>query len=230
LLTHENLFVCFGIFSGDDLRLANDDKPFLFTAFSCHANMYARPEQQTGGGGGPCIGERLLALQRGRGAIGSWASVSFEVVPRNSTDHINVELVRSMFVNPPRDEFLGPDDRGSRVVMGEVVLSALFRYLGTVQSFSSERGLSISYSLLGDPASRISVGKPLSQVLANNTPVTTSDPLRLHTLSDTLRIDANVVSNVRIDSLALYHNIGAGDALLDPSSYTVTPPLPDTGA
>src|SRR5262249_11098591 len=156
---------------------------FLFTAFSCHANMFARPENQTGGGG-PCIGERLLGLPKGRGAIGSWASVSFEVVPRNTTDHINVELIRSMFVYPPRDEFLGADDRGSRVVAGEVVLSALFRYLGTVQTIGSERGLSITYTLLGDPATRISIGKPLSQVLANNTPVTTSDPVHLHTLGD----------------------------------------------
>jgi hypothetical protein len=229
LLTHENLFFSLGVTPGDESRLANDNNPFLFTAFSCHANMFARPESQTGGIG-PCLGETFLSQPNGRGAVGSWASVSFEVVPRNTTDHINVELIRSMFVNPPRDEFLGPDDRGSRVVTGEVILSALFRYLGTVQTVSSERGLTITYTLLGDPATRISVGKPLSQVFANSTPVTTSDPLHLHTLGDTLRIDANVVSNVRIDSLALYHNTGTGDVLIDPTSYSVTPPLPDTGA
>jgi len=229
VLTHEELFDNLGFTAGDELRLANDNKPFIFTAFSCHANMFSRPGDQTANTG-PCLGEDLLAQPNGRGAVASWASVSFEVVPRNAVDHINVELIRSMFVNPPRDEFLGPDDRGSRVIMGEAVLSALFRYLPTTQSFQSERGLSITYTLLGDPATRISIGKPLGQVLANQLPVTSGSPVRLHTLGDTLRIDADVVSNVRIDSLALYVNTGTGDALVPPASYVVTPPLPDTAS
>jgi hypothetical protein len=190
--------------------------------------MFARPANETDGFGG-CLGSKLLLQPNGRGAVGSWASASFEVVPRNTTDHINVELIRSMFVNPPRDEFLGPDDRGSRVVMGEVVLSALFRYLGTVQSIQSERGLSISYTLLGDPATRVSIGKPVGQVFANQLPVTSGTPVRLHTLGDTLRIDASMVSNVRIDSVALFHNTGTGDVPVDPAAYSLSPPLPDTG-
>ena len=43
VLTHEDMFVNLGFTAGDELRLANDRKPFLFTAFSCHANMFARP-------------------------------------------------------------------------------------------------------------------------------------------------------------------------------------------
>jgi hypothetical protein len=169
-------------------------------------------------------------MPNGRGAVASWASVTFEVVPRNTFDHINVELVRSMFVNPPRDEFLGEDDRGARVVLGEVILSALFGYIPTVQSFGTERGISISYTLLGDPATRISIGKPLGQVLANQLPVTSGTPVRLHTPGDTLRIDADVVSNVRIDSVAVFHDTGTGDVPVSPADYTVTPPPPDTGA
>ena len=118
VLTHEDLWINSGTTLGDDAqRLANDNKPFLFTAFSCHANMFARPEHQLNAAVGPCIGEDLLALPNGRGAIGSWASTCYEVVPRNTRDHINVELIRSMFVNPPRDESLGADDRGARVVV-----------------------------------------------------------------------------------------------------------------
>ena len=229
VLTHESLFQSINPQSGDEYRLANDNMPFLFNAFSCHANMFQRVDGQTGSGG-LCLGERFLRLPSGRGSVGSWASVSYEVVPRDNVNHINVELMRSMFVNPPRDEFLGPDERGSRVVYGEVVLSALFRYLGTVQSFAYERGLSITYTLLGDPATRVSIGKPIGHVLANNLPVTSGTPVRLHTPGDTLRIDADMVSNVRIDSLALFANTGAGDVAVPPSDYTVTPPLPDTGA
>ena len=141
-----------------------------------------------------------------------------------------MELLRDLFVNPPRDEFLGADDRGARAVLGEVILTALIRYLSTAQSFPSERGLAVSYTLLGDPATRVSIGQPLSHVLANGTPVTSGAPIRLHTLGDTLRVDANVVSVVRIDSLAMFLNTGAGDVPLPATDYTLTPPMPDTAA
>jgi len=229
VLTHEDLYLALTPTNGDELSLSNVNKPFLFAAFSCHANNFTVPGGQTGSNG-TCIAERLLALPSGRGAVASWASVTFEVVPRDAVDHVDVELIRSMFVNPPRDEFLGQDDRGSRVIYGECILSALFRYLGTVQSIASERGLSVSYTLLGDPATRVSIGKPISQVLANQLPVTSGTPVRLHTVGDSLRIDADVVSNVRIDSLAVYQNTGHGDVVVPPADYTVTPPLPDTAA
>ena len=230
VLTHEDLFVNQGTASGDELRLANDDKPFLFTAFSCHANMFAHPEHQLNSAVGPCLGEDLLALPNGRGAVASWASVCFEVVPRDDHTHINVELIRSMFVNPPRDEFLGADDRGSRVVLGEVILSALFRYVGTTQSYALERGLSTSYTLLGDPATRVSIGHPFDTVTANDVPVTSGTPVRLHTPGNTLRIDANLVSNVELDSLALSFDRGGVETPIPSTDYNVSPAFPDTAA
>lgn len=229
VLTHEDLWVNQGTGTGDDTnRLNNIGKPFVFTAFSCHANHFALPEFQNDSNYGPALGEDFMALPDGKGAVASWASVCFEVVPRDDVTHVNVELIRSLFVNPPRDEFLGGDDRGSRVVLGEAILSTLFRYIGTTQSFAAERGLSITYTLLGDPATRLSIGKPLTQVLANGTPVTSGTPVRLHTLGDTLRIDANVVSNSRIDSLALFRNDGSGDVPVPLVDYSITPAFPDT--
>jgi hypothetical protein len=230
LLTHENIFVNQSTDTGDELRLRNDGMSFIFTAFSCHANTFAHPEQHGLAGGGPGLGEDLLALPSGRGAVASWASVCFEVVPANDHDHINVELMRDLFVNTPRDEFLGTDDRGSRAVIGEVILTSLITYLATVQAKPSERGLGVSYTLLGDPATRISIAQPNALVLANGIPVTSGEALRLHTPGNTLRIDANVVSIVRIDSLALFVNSGSGDVPVPPADYSITPPLPDTAA
>jgi hypothetical protein len=229
LMTHEDLYINSGTGLGDDSnRLGNVGKPFFFTAFSCHVNMFARPDQQLNSAVGPSIGEDLLALPDGRGSIASWASVCYEVVPRNTVNHVNIELIRSLFVNPPRDEALGADDRGSRVVLGEAILSTLFRYLGVARSFASERGLAITYTLLGDPATRMSIGRPLSRVLANGTPVTSGQPIRLHTPGDTVRIEADVASMVRLDSLALYENTGGGDVPV--AGVTVTPAFPDTAA
>ncbi len=229
VLTHEDLWINSGNGPGDDAqRLVNDGKPFFFSAFSCHPNMFARPEVQLNAAVGPSLGEDLLALPNGRGAIASWASTCYEVVPRNDRDHLNVELIRSLFVNPPRDETLGADDRGSRVVLGEVILSALFRYLGTTQTYQPERGLSITYTLLGDPATRLSIGRPLDRVLANGQAFTSGEPIRLHTAGDTLRLDADFVSNVRLDSLAVSVTDAVGEVLLPASAYTVTPAFPDT--
>ncbi|MEQ1834009.1 MAG: C25 family cysteine peptidase, partial [Candidatus Eisenbacteria bacterium] len=221
LLTHEDLWL--GALIQDAGRLQNDNMPFLFTAFSCHANMFARPEVEARAFPGPCIGSGLTALPN-RGAIASWASVCFEVVPRNDRDHVDVELIRSMFVNPPRDEFLGGDDRGSRVVLGEVILSTLFRYLGTTRSYQPERGLATSYTLIGDPATRLSIGRPFNHLTVDGTPVPDGVPMRLHTLSAQVNIQADLVSNVRLDSLAVLEN----QVPMPANAYTVSPAFPDT--
>jgi hypothetical protein len=231
VLTHEDLYVNSGTSLGDDSqRLANDGMPFFFAAFSCHANMFARPEHQLNPGVGPCLGEDLIALPNGRGAIASWASSCFEVVPRDDHTHINVELVRSLFVNPPRDASLGPADRGARVLLGEAILSALFRYMGTTLSYQPERGLAVSYTLLGDPATRMTIGHPFDLVTANGQTVTSGQAIRLRTPGDTLRIDADLVSNVRLDSLGVFVDTGTGEVPVPPANFTVSPAFPDTAA
>jgi hypothetical protein len=54
--------------------------------------------------------------------------------------------------------------------------------------------------------------------------------VRLHTPGDTLRLEADLVSNVSIDSLALDRTDGAGTVTVPAVDYTVTPAFPDTGA
>jgi hypothetical protein len=56
-----------------------------------------------------------------------------------------------------------------------------------------------------------------------------SAPKRLHTPGNELRIEAELVSNVRLDSLVLLRGLGAGEVALPVSDYRVTPAFPDTG-
>lgn len=228
VLTHEDLYVNSTGSSDDALRLVNAGKPFIFTAFSCHANMFARPGVQTSSLG-PSIGEDMMALPNGRGAVASWASVCFEVVPR-ADDHVNNSLARMMFVHTPHDEFLGADDRGARFVLGEVVLATLADYLPIRANYAPERGLAVTYTLLGDPATRVSIGQPINTILANGSPVPASGPLRLHTPGNGLQLDATFVSTARLDSLGLYKNTGAGDVPVPATDYALTPAFPDTAA
>ena len=76
----------------------------------------------------------------------------------------------------------------------------------------------------------MSIGHPFNLVTANGIPVTSGTPLRLHTAGDTLRIDADLVSNVRLDSLAIFVNTGSGDVPVPNVDYTVTPAFPDTAS
>lgn len=229
VLTHEDLWKDLGDNpdTDDSFQLTNTGKLFLFSAFSCHANNFGKaqggPNLGTGGG---CVGEDLVALGS-TGAIGSWASSCFEVIPRDDSTHINVELARSLFSDPPVDEFV-PGDRGARVVTGEAVQSAMLRYVPTYGQYYGESGIAMTYTLLGDPATRISVGYPQPIVTANDVPVDPALPVRVHTAGDTVRFVADLVSTERLDTLGVYQDTGAGDVPVDAAAYAVTPAFPDT--
>src|SRR5439155_3275767 len=55
------------------------------------------------------------------------------------------------------------------------------------------------------------------------------DPVRLHTLGDTLRLEADLVSNVRLDVIAVDRTLGGVRTTLPASDYTLSPAYPDTG-
>src|SRR4030095_9213286 len=126
------------------------------------------------------------------------------------------------------DEFLG--DRGARVVLGETIAQALTRYVPDVMFDPNERGIALTYHLLGDPATRLSIGPPQSIVTANTLAVVDDQPVRLHTAGDTLQIEPDLVSNVELTAIALDRTDATGTVTIPPADYTITPVFPDTTA
>ena len=228
VLAHEGFYHSLGT-NQDYVNFLNDDKPFLFSAFSCHANAFAG-EREARPDNGPSLGENMVTVPR-RGAIASWASTGFEVVPSSGTYHLNTELARALFQSPPHDDERGRGvaDRGARVVLGEAIAVALLRYLPSVRQWPYEREVGLTYNLLGDPATRLWVGPAQVTVTANGVPVTNGQPVRLTTSGDTLRLEAELVSNVEITSIELVQSRRGGTTVVPPSLYTLTPSFPDTG-
>lgn len=223
VLTHEDLYVNNGDSPSSDNRylFGNYGRPALFSAFSCHANMFARPAGAPSlYSFGGCLGEDMVTLPQ-RGAIASWASTCYEVVPRDDSTHLNVELARALFSNPPRDTLMAS---GSGVVLGEAIQAAFMRFLPKAVGYTYERGTPITYALLGDPATRITIGQPQTTVRANGVIVEDGTPVRLHTPGDSLVLVADLISTTRLDSIALLAN-GAPVAL---DSAAFAPAFPDT--
>jgi hypothetical protein len=226
LLAHENVYYTRG--SADDWRaLANDGKPFLFSAFSCHANHFGRV-WESDPADGPCVGEELVVAPS-KGAIAAWASSGFEIIPSSTTQHINVELARALFSMPPPDTVVRMrDDRTTRVVLGEAIALALLRWHPQVRFDPYQRDVGLTYVLLGDPATRVSIGAPQSFVTANGAPVTPGQPVRLRTVGDTLTLVADLVSNTAIGALRVERTAAGVRDTLAPAAYTLTPAFPDT--
>lgn len=215
-------------FPGDDdiTKFTNTGRPFLFTAHSCHANQFDRADERRPGNPGPCLGEDMVTLP-GKGAVASWASVSYEILPRpGGTTHIEVELARTLFQDPPSDPYLGRS--GARVVLGEAIADALIRYYPTGSQWAGERDIAMTYTLLGDPATRLSIGPPETSVLANGLPVQDGQTVRLHTPGAGLRLDANLASNVALSAISVQHSDSSATLTVPDTAYTLTPAFPDT--
>ncbi len=220
VLSHESYYLN-QPFDDDKQYLQNVGKPFLFSAFSCHANGFAAARELSDRVG-PSIGEDMVMLPD-RGAIASWASAGYEAlpVPFDTPRHLNTRFARRLFSDPARD----PGDNAARVILGEAIVEAL------LDNFDEEfDGVGKSYVLLGDPATRISIGAPQIQVTANGVPVTNGEPVRLFSFGDTLRLEADIASNVQIQTLTVEYRGEAGSRILGPGEYVVTPAFPDTGA
>ena len=228
VMSHESFYV--NQLNRDDKDLLlNDDRPFVYTGFSCHPNAFAHAGENSGSRAGPAYGEDLVTLPA-RGAIASWASSGYELLPLNKYGHLNVHFARALFANEVRDPWA--PSRGARAVLGEVIARTLLNNLKQQPPPSSyEREVGITYTLLGDPATRISIGPPQAMVTANTQPVTSGQPVRLRIGRDSLDVEADVATNVRIDTLSLSRTAPTGAVvILTPADYTVSPAFPDTGA
>ena len=53
-------------------------------------------------------------------------------------------------------------------MLGEAIQTTFLRFIPTVASYAYERGIAMSYTLLGDPATRMSIGRPQTIVTAND--------------------------------------------------------------
>ena len=229
LLSHESFYVSNQQNIDDTQNFTNDGKPFLFSAFSCHANNFGRRWERglNSFAPGDCLGASMITLPSDRGAIASWASSGFELVPTNPDDHLNVEMTRDLFSTPPRDPDLG--DRGARVVLGEAIALTLLRWQNSPSAGLGERQVGVTYTLLGDPATRLSIGSPQALVTANGDTVQNDVPVRLHTFGDTLTLDADLVSNQQITQLSLTSSLdGASPVVIPPAAYTLVPAFGDT--
>lgn len=221
---HEDVYL--NLTSDDDLsKFVNDGKLFLFSGFACHPNSFGRANEA--GPRGAAFGEELVTL-RNRGAIASWATTGYEVIPHNGTDHVNVEFGRALFVDPPRDPFLG--ELGARPVIGEVIGQALLRWVQISRPYGNEQKVGMSYVLLGDPATRMWAGPAQGALTANAVPVTSGTPIRLQTPGDTLQLRAQLVSNSSLASIMVVRSDSASVDTLPLSAYTISPAFPDTGS
>jgi len=240
VLAHESLYLNEGTSLGprDDLGLfRNNGKPFFFSAFSCHANDFGQ-ERENNSNRGPAIGEEIVMLPLG-GAIGSYASAGYESLPTPELrpEHFNTRLARALFTDPPRDitDLYPARPRGSlerggaRALLGEMILLALVENFADVQGDTREDAVGLSYNLLGDPAVRFSLGETQIAVTANGIPVVSGEPVRLFTIGDTLRLDADLGSNVQLTAISLERVEGPNTTVIPTADYTLTPAFPDTG-
>jgi len=85
----------------------------------------------------------------------------------------------------------------------------------------------ISYNLLGDPATRITIGSPQAIFTANRTPIIDGEPVRLFTIGDTLRIEGDLVSNARVDTAWVERIEGSNNVAIAVTD-SLTPSFPDT--
>ncbi|HET7226225.1 MAG TPA: C25 family cysteine peptidase [Candidatus Eisenbacteria bacterium] len=224
VLAHERFFTNGDGEPFDYLNIVNDGKPFLMSAFSCHVNdfaSYIERDPQTG----RCIGENLMNAPN-RCAVAVWASTGFELVPTSPTYQLNVEQARAMFADPPRDPDIG--DHGARVVLGEALALAVARYVPTRGGSYFEKFVGLTYNLLGDPATRFTVGPPQIFVTANGDTVTDNQPVRLTTTGDALDLEADFVSNVSLSAISVDRVDETGAHTVPDSEFTLTPAFPDT--
>jgi hypothetical protein len=156
LMSHEYIYQDAPGIREDTQLLQNDGRPFFFMGFGCHLAEFSGAAE--GDRRGDCICEKMLLADHGRGAVAALASTAYEWMGNSAIP--NLAIVRSMFVDPPRDPVTGR----SRWLLGEIVTAAKSR-----MGFSAPHMVA-TYTLLGDPSMPLEMAPPSLSVFVNCDP------------------------------------------------------------
>ncbi len=178
-LGHEEYFKTnFG--ADDHLRLNNAGKPFVWALFGCHGNTFATHNEGSVAAG-DCMGEKLLFLPGGRGAVASYASEGYEYLFPNI--ELERQLIRLLFSTAPAPG-AAADWR-----LGTLQLASELRYGQYISSYR--------YNLLGDPLTRIDRSPPRLRLFAGRRELADGDFIPTQVPGDTLALTALVIDETR---------------------------------
>jgi hypothetical protein len=224
LLAHERIFS--SEFDHHQDRFNNLGKPSIWALFACHPNEFDEWDERVAdqvGGRERSTGELLLSLPQG-GLIASLASTGFEWLPGSTVGgppfqyDLNSPFWSAFFEDPPAADPAG-DPTEPSWILGAVVHKAKQLY----NAFDSFKGPMWSYVLLGDPALRVDAIPPTFEVAAADTLRDNGARIEVwSTASDTVRVVADVVDEVRIDTVDLSEIAIVDGSIRQPDPALVT--------
>jgi Peptidase family C25/Propeptide_C25 len=184
LLTHEYVFQHANSRTRDVFRLMNLNKPFLFLGAGCHLGEFAHSREAHPLLGGDAMAEVMLFCcpDEPKGAIAVYGSTDFEAIGHRMEQY----FFRAMFATPP--EATAPLWRP-----GNLMVAA------KLQCTTTDRQR-LTYSLLGDPALRMSFSAPVTQVAFNEIPWTPDSGHELvsHRENDSLSVRLTLQDESRL--------------------------------
>jgi hypothetical protein len=179
-LGHEEYFKT-NIGADDQELLANAGRPFVWALYGCHGNTFAT-QNEASPAAGDCMGEKLLFLSGGRGAVASYASEGYEYLFPNIG--LQRELIELLFTT---SSVPGAADDWR---LGTLQLASELRY---GQYYSSYR-----YNLLGDPLTRIDRSPPRLRLFAGRSELADGDFIPTMAPEDTLALTALALDETRM--------------------------------
>lgn len=220
-MTHESLYLANDGLQDIDL-IANNGKPWIFSGYACHLNNFASVVESTPFGDG--LAERMVNAA-GKGAIASFASVGYELLPFDAANQLNVHFYRAFFADPPYAPFAGRS--GARVYVGEAMLLGVARMVVETGGLESVAGR--TYVLLGDPLTNVNFGPPqLFASASDRDSIGDSSPYYSTVDQDTVQIDVEAIDESAIDSLTVFEQGEGVSGTVPPSELIVTPSFPDS--
>ncbi len=214
VMSHEYIYYDATGLREDTRLLQNDGRPFFFMGFGCHLAQFAGYKEGLSSVG-DCVTERMLFADRGRGAVAAYASTNYEWLGNTATP--NLAVIRSMFVDPPRD----PVTDRTRWLLGEIITDAKWRMASPEYASPA---MVATYTLLGDPSMPLEMAPPRFSVYVNCEPDAGPScepwmegvPLAAEAGSDTVRIRVRLQDEQSLSGRIRLRD-GSGD--IDSSAY-----------